>query len=151
MNSIFAFTLIIHVMSGLVGVIALYAILMSLFKRKSSLTFLRYSSVIAFLSYLISWGTGGYYYILRYGPEVKPIIKSGDYPWAHAFFMETKEHLFLFLPILAFVLVLVFFLKGEDIVSNGNTKRAVAYITAIAAIIALFITLSGILISGSVQ
>lgn len=149
MSTIFAFTLIVHVAAGLAGFIATYAILMALFKKESSIKILRFSSALAFLSYLASWFTGGYYYVLRYGSEVKPVIKAGDNPWAHAFFMETKEHLFLLLPILTFVLALVFFLRGDDVVSSGKMKQVVIYITVLTAILALFITASGVLISGS--
>lgn len=151
MEGIFLITLIVHVVAGLIGFMASYAILMSLFRRESSLRTLRISSLTAFLSYLVSWFAGGYYYVVRYGSEVKPIIKAGDYSWAHSFFMETKEHVFLFLPILTFVLVLVFFLSGEKVVSKSGLKRAVTYLAALVAILALFITVSGILVSGGVR
>lgn len=149
MSALISTTLILHVISGIVGFIAIYAILMALFKRESSIKILRFSSVLAFLSYLTSWFAGGYYYVLYYGSEVKPIVKGGDNPWAHAFFMEVKEHLFLLLPILTFVLVLVFFLRSDDVTTKGRMKTAVMYITVLAAILTLFITASGILISGS--
>ena len=151
MDQIFAITLIVHVISGLVGFIATYAVLMALFRKKSSIKVLRFSSALAFLSYLTSWFTGGYYYIFRYGSEVKPVIKAGDNPWAHAFFMETKEHVFLLLPILTFMLALVFFLRGDDVVSSGKMKRVVIYITVLTALLALFVTASGIIISGSAR
>ncbi len=149
MDTIFTFTLITHVIAGVIGVMTLYAILMNLFKRKSSIRFLKFASVTAFVSYLMSWFSGGYYYVLRYGPEVKPLIKGGDYPFVHSFFMETKEHLFLLLPILTFILMLVFFFREKEIVSGGKTKQALVYITVLSFVTALFITLSGILISGS--
>ena len=151
MDQIFAITLIVHVTSGIVGFIATYAVLMALFRKKSSLGILRFSSAVAFFSYLTSWFAGGYYYVFRYGSEVKPIIKGGDNPWAHAFFMETKEHVFLLLPILTFMLALVFFLRGDDVVSSGKVKQAVIYLTVFTALLALFITASGIIISGSAR
>jgi hypothetical protein len=149
MSTIFTITLITHVISGLIGFIATYAILMALFRKESSVKVLRFFSSLAFLSYLTSWFAGGYYYVFWYGSNVKPIIKSGDNVWAHSFFMEAKEHLFLLLPILTFMLALVFFLRGEEVVSGGKVKRAVIYITILTALIALFCTASGILISGS--
>ncbi|NQV93344.1 hypothetical protein HQ403_02495 [Candidatus Kaiserbacteria bacterium] len=151
MSQIFIITLIVHVISGLVGFIATYAILMALFRKESSIRVLRFSSALAFLSYMTSWLMGGYYYVLRYGPEVKPVIKSGDNPWAHSFFMETKEHIFLLLPVLTFMLALIFFVRGEEVVSKGRMKRAVIYITVLTALLALFITASGIIISGSAR
>lgn len=149
MSGIISITLISHVILGLVGFMATYAILMALFKREPSIKVLRVSSIVAFLSYLLSWFSGGYYYVLHYGSEVKPLVKGGDNPWAHAFFMEVKEHVFLLLPIITFMLLLVFFLRGEEVVSGGKLKRAVIYLTVLAALITLFTTASGILISGS--
>ena len=48
-----------------------------------------------------AWFAGGYYYVEFYGAQVKPYIKEGPFPWAHGVVMETKEHVFLFLPLLA--------------------------------------------------
>lgn len=149
MTGIFAITLITHIIAGLIGFIATYAILMALFRKKSSIKILRISSTLAFISYFVSWVSGGYYYVLKYGADVKPVIKSGDNAWAHSFFMETKEHVFLLLPVLTFILATIFFLRGEDVVSDGKMKQAVIYITILAALLALFITVSGVVISGS--
>lgn len=55
-----------------------------------------FTSVFMWLTYLI----GGYWYVAFYGSE-KAIIKSGPFPAAHGFFMETKEHVFLLLLLLA--------------------------------------------------
>ena len=57
---------------------------------------LRVVAFIGLAGFLLSWLIGGYYYIKFYGPLVKPIIKAGSAPWAHAVAMETKEHVFLF-------------------------------------------------------
>lgn len=149
MNSIFIITLSTHVIAGVIGLSASYALLMVLFKRAPSLTALRVTSLVAFLSYFLSWLAGGYYYVFYYGVNVKPVIQGGDYPWVHAVFMESKEHLFLFLPILTLTLTLVFFLRGSDVLTDKRVRRAVIAVASLIAIIALFVTLSGILISGS--
>src|SRR6516164_5279684 len=47
---------------------------------------------------VLAWLLGGYWYTTFYAPE-KAIILKGPWPWAHDFFMETKEHLF-FIPLL---------------------------------------------------
>jgi len=62
---------------------------------------------IALILFLTSWASGAYYYVIHYGKNVKPIIVAGSYPWAHTFFMEAKEHVFLIIPFLALVLWLV--------------------------------------------
>ena len=151
MDSIFIITLSTHVIAGIIGLCASYALLMALFKRVPSLAVLRISSLVAFLSYFLSWLAGGYYYVFYYGANVKPVIQGGDYPWVHAVFMESKEHLFLFLPILTLALTLVFFFLGNDALVNRRTRHGIIAVASLIAVIALFVTLSGILISGSTR
>lgn len=66
-------------------------------------------AVLMWMAYLV----GGYWYVQFYGAD-KAIINAGPWPFAHGFFMETKEHLFLvllllstYLPITAFQRVLL--------------------------------------------
>ena len=140
-----------HVLIGIVGLIASYAVLMGLLKKKLPLTFLRVSAIIAFLSYLSSWGMGGYYYVLRYGSEVKPIIKSGDYPWAHALFMEGKEHIFLFIPVLTFIIMILLWFLGDRIATEKRFRRPIILLALLTTTLAIFITAAGIVISGAAQ
>lgn len=149
--SLISLSLIAHVLVGLVGVMASAAVLMELIKRKLSFRFLKYASLIAFFSYLVSWLSGGYYYVVRYGAEVKPIIQAGDYLWAHAVFMESKEHIFLFLPVLSFVVVLLFLFSGKLLEENIAVKRALIALSSVIFLIGVFITLSGVVISGAAQ
>ena len=49
----------------------------------------------------VSWISAGYYYTQHYGSIVKPLILAGPIPWAHLVMLETKEHVFIFIPVLA--------------------------------------------------
>lgn len=149
MSDLFSTLLILHVVIGILGVGASYTLLMGLLKRKPKLSLLRIYSLTAFLSYLISWGTGGYYYVFRYGGEVKPVIKAGLYPWAHALFMEVKEHIFLFLPVMAFTTLLALWAYGEKLEENKSLRRALILISVMMVLFGTFITASGIIISGA--
>lgn len=149
--SILTLSLIAHVVIGLVGVIASYATLMSLLKRAPKLKFLKYASLTAFVSYFISWLTAGYYYVVFYGSSVKPIIKAGSYPWAHSLITETKEHVFLFLPIISFLTFLVILFTGDVLEENAKLKKTLAFIVGATVVVGIFITLSGIIISGAVR
>src|SRR3989344_4812970 len=51
------------------------------------------AAFIGLVSFVITWIIGGYYYVKFYGSLVKPIIKAGSAPWAHAIAMEAKEHI----------------------------------------------------------
>ena len=52
-------------------------------------------AVCIWLAFLL----GGYWYVEYYAAD-KTIIKAGPWPWAHGFFMETKEHVFFTLLLL---------------------------------------------------
>ena len=54
------------------------------------------SAVFMWLAFLI----GGYWYVVCYKAD-KAVILQGPWPFAHNFFMETKEHLVIVLLLLA--------------------------------------------------
>jgi len=151
MTSSLAIMLIAHIVIGLVGVAASYAVVMGLAKRELPLRFLRISSLVAFLSYQASWIAGGFYYVVYYGGFVKPVIKSGQYPWAHAFFTEVKEHVFLFLPFVSLTLFLTFWFMGEKLAEDKSLRRAVMLVALAAFLIGVYVTVSGAVISGAVR
>ena len=61
---------------------------------------IRSASVLVAIFMWLTYIIGGYWYVVFYGEE-KAIIKAGPWPFSHSFFMETKEHLFLMLLLLA--------------------------------------------------
>ncbi|HLD60251.1 MAG TPA: hypothetical protein VI912_04600 [Candidatus Bilamarchaeaceae archaeon] len=70
--------------------------------NKQSIDRIQILSVLGLVALLGSWIMGGYYYVTVYGPNVKPLVKE-EAEWVHSIGMEVKEHLFLFLPFLAFL------------------------------------------------
>jgi len=151
MTQTLSILLSVHIIIGIIGTIASYATLLWLFKRKIPIRLLKISSITAFAAYIIAWITGGYYYVVYYGSNVKPIIKDGPNPWAHSIIMETKEHIFLFLPLLAFVILLVVWLKGDNLQENRSLRNALALVILITLMISVSMALGGIVISGSAR
>lgn len=78
----------------------------------------------------LAWVFGGYWYVTYYAPE-KAIILKGPWPFAHNFFMETKEHLF-FIP-----LILALYLPFVTRINLAANKTARAMVIAVAALIVL--------------
>lgn len=76
------------------------------------------AAVLGFIGFIAAWLIGGYYYVVYYGPLVKPIIKAGAAPWAHSIAMEVKEHIFLFL--LPIALTLIFLTLAKSIRFKGS-------------------------------
>ena len=84
-------------------------------------------------------------------PATKTLVKAGSWPWAHSIIMETKEHIFLFLPLLAFVILLVVWLKGDNLQENRSLRNALALVILITLMISVSMALGGIVISGSAR
>ena len=151
MSTLFAIALVFHVIFGVVGVIASYTVLLLLLKKTANQRVLKWASFIAFLSYMVSWFSGGYYYVLYYGGSVKPDIVGGASPWAHLVFMEAKEHIFLMLPFATFALFILLYFKADAVFVGGALKGNTILLSAVITVLATIITLSGILISGGAR
>ena len=91
-------------------------------------------AICIFAAYVL----GGYWYTHFYAAE-KAIILKGPWPWAHTFFMETKEHLFFIPLILALYLAMV---ARQKLVSNAPARAMVMSVSAL-------IIMSGLAIEGA--
>ena len=151
MSELFKFLLISHVILGITGVAASYAVWLGLLKKSPSLGFVKKASALSFFSYLLSWFSGGYYYVLYYGDIQKPIILAGAYPWAHKIFTETKEHIFLFFPFAALALLVVLWKGNQDLSQNEGLRKGAALLAGVVTTLGLFVALAGIIISGAVR
>jgi hypothetical protein len=109
----------LHLAIAVVGIDAFLWYLGELIADPQARRRMRIASIIGVTAFLISWMTGGYYYVMYYGSLVKPIIKEGLAPWAHLIWMETKEHIFLFIPPLAMTAVFTAFMNNEDAGKKG--------------------------------
>lgn len=149
MNNLFQSLLISHIIFGLAGTVLAIALLIAFIKSDTALRYLRGISLSLFLSFLFAWITGGYYYVLYYGQNVRPLVKAGQTPWAHSIFMETKEHIFLILPILsAVMMIIIWFLGREEIEKIKKDLRSAAILLTVLSVA---IALMGATISGAVS
>lgn len=147
----FGFAIVAHVILGLCGLAATYAVALNLRKREIPLPFLKAVSLTAILSYLGSWATGAYYYVLQYGKAVKPVIVAGKYPWAHTIFMESKEHVFLLIPFLSLMTTALIWFLGDRLKSDEPFRRTVAGLALATFFLGVFVTVAGVFISGAVR
>lgn len=107
----------------------------------------KFAVLMGVLFIFAAWFGGGYYYVEIYGSEVKPFIKEGPMPWAHKVVMETKEHIFLFLPFLGVLAWGLMQRQGQDIVTNSRARLAALYATGSIAVLAASMALMGFLVS----
>jgi hypothetical protein len=151
MSPLFATLLILHVITGVIGVIATYATLLIVLQKTIDPRKFFRTSFLAWASYITSWLTVGYYYWFYYGAVVKPVIKAGQYPWAHNIVMEAKEHIFLMLPVLSLVTVMIAWSSTECLNDDPKLKSAVVFFIATTCAIGTVVALAGILISGGAR
>src|SRR3989344_2527031 len=78
-------------------------------------------------------------------------IKEGSNPWVHSIIMETKEHIFLFLPFLAILVTGMIFRFNIDLLKNHKTKSSVLILSALIILIGLVIAGMGYLVSAGAR
>ena len=106
------------------------------------------TAVLLGLALLFSaWFAGGYYYVEFYGAQVKPFIKEGPLPWAHGVVMETKEHVFLFLPFLGLLAYGLLQRLGGVMADDQRARLAALYAVGSVAVLAGGMALFGFLVS----
>jgi hypothetical protein len=101
------------------------------------------AAVLMWLAYIV----GGYWYVTFYGAD-KALILAGPWPFSHNFFMETKEHLFLTLLLLATLLAIV--VKG-NVQSNKSARQLVLWVSGLVVLMGLAMEGAGAFISMGVK
>ncbi len=137
----------IHAGAGELGAVAFLWVFVELLKPSVRRVLrAKVAALVGVLAFFASWLVGGYYYVLYYGAEVKPVIKAGPVAWAHEIVTETKEHVFLFIPFLA-LLALGLIYRHEEELKAGNQVRAILILSCAVALFAFGIAAMGYLIS----
>ena len=80
-------------------------------------------SLIGVVATFLCWLLGGVYYVIHYNDFVRPVIKSGPYPWAHDIMMEIKQHVFLLVPFLALMVYLLIRQSSREIILDKTMRR----------------------------
>ena len=107
----------------------------------------KFAVVVGLIFVVAAWLGGGFYYVDIYGADVKPFIEEGPMPWAHGVVMETKEHVFLFIPFLAAMAWGVMVRIGDRVSSNPRARSAALWATGSVAFLSAAMALMGFLVS----
>ncbi len=103
----------------------------------------RAAAAFMWLAFLI----GGYWYVIFY-PADKAIILKGPWPFAHSYFMETKEHLVVMLLLLVTYLPIA---ASNNLAANKEARRLVLWVTAVIALLGLMVEGHGAIIAMGVK
>lgn len=145
---------LLHSISGgLVALALVWVILEVRYPKDRSLARAKMASYLAvFFVTAGCWIAGGYNYLTSYGSQVKPVILDGPQPWAHEIIMEMKEHVFVFLPIVALALSITLSVLDRDtFLSDAKLRRALTMISFLALFMVLLMFLMGAVISNAGQ
>lgn len=105
------------------------------------------ASLVGFVLVWVTWLAGGSYYVVYYGSAVKPIIKAGPWPWAHAICMEAKEHVFLFLPFLVILLFVLVWKYGARLPEEKELRLAFFSVSGVTILVFISMIITGFLVS----
>ena len=148
MTTTLAALLIVHVIGGVIAIGMHNVVLMHLLKKAPNYVFVSRIAWSAVALFLLSWATSAYYYVTYYGSAVKPRILAGAVPFAHTFFMETKEHIFLVLPFVAISIALcATYLRTNP---DDALRKSTALLTLVALAVGVATAVSGVFVSGSI-
>jgi hypothetical protein len=137
-----------HVALGVLGIMCAVALFVDVLNvnegnieriKKLSLAI----AVLIFLAYLI----GGYWYVVYYGHD-RDIIKAGQWPWAHNYFMEVKEHIFFLILLLGIYLPIAVYRNVP--LAEKQKRNLVLGIAALIVLLGFFMEGAGGIISKGV-
>jgi heme A synthase len=100
-------------------------------------------AILMWLAFLI----GGGWYVVSY-PVDKAIILKGPWPFAHNYFMETKEHLVIMLLVLVTYLPIA---ASNNLAANTEARRVVLWVAAAIVLLALLVEGHGAIIAMGVK
>lgn len=141
--------LMAHVFFGVACILAaLWVFVDALNASDSNQSRIRSVSCAAAICMWIAFVIGGYWYVAFY-PADKGIILKGPWPFAHKYFMETKEHLVIMLLMLATYLPVA--AASGNLAANKGARRLVLWISAIIPILGLVMEGHGAIIAMGVK
>src|SRR5208282_6843172 len=128
--------LMAHVMFGVACLIStLWVFVDVLNASEANQHRIRRMSCAAAVFMWIAFVIAGYWYVFSYKVD-KTIILKGPWPFAHSFFMETKEHLVIMLLMLATYLPIA---ASNNLVASKDARRLVLWVAGIIPLLGLMI------------
>ena len=101
------------------------------------------TAILVWVTYLVA----GYWYVVFYAPE-KAVILKGPWPFAHNYFMETKEHVFFVLLLLATYLPIA---ARDDLKGKTAARCVVGSVCGLIVLLSLMMEGYGAFISMGVK
>jgi len=140
--------LMVHVLFGVGCVLsAMWVLADSLNASQANASRIKWLSRATALCMWLAFLVGGYWYVVFYHTD-KAIILKGPWPFAHNYFMETKEHFVITLLLLASYLPIA---ASNNLAANKDARRLVRCVAAMVVVVALMAEGHGSLIAAGVK
>jgi hypothetical protein len=140
--------LMAHVLFGVACIVTTVWVFVDVLNvNESNLKRIKWISRAAAIFMWISFVMGGYWYVVFY-PADKAIILQGPWRFAHAYFMETKEHLVIMLLMLVTYLPLA---ASNNLLVGKDARRLVLWVSGIIPLLALLMEGHGAIIAMGVK
>ena len=140
--------LMAHVLFG-VGclVTTLWVFVDVLNASEANLARIRKMSCAAAVFMWLAFAIAGYWYVVFYKVD-KAIILKGPWPFAHSFFMETKEHLVIMLLLMVTYLPIA---AANNLSASPGARRVVLWVAGMVVLLALMVEGHGAIIAMGVK
>lgn len=140
--------LLLHpALGGFATLTALWVFVDTLNAREETLSRIKKVSLLCATLMWFTYFLGGYWYLVYYAPD-KAIIKAGPWPFGHAFFMETKEHIFLMLILLSTFLPIA---VSNNLAGDNGARKLALWVSGLIVPLSLSMEGSGAVISIAVK
>ena len=140
--------LMAHVLFGMLCILASVWVFVDVLNASdANIARIRLMSLGVAIFFWLSFLIGGYWYVVHYGAD-KAFILKGSWPFAHKFFMETKEHIVILLLMLATYLPIA---AANKLTTTRAARKVVLWVSGLIALVGLAMDGSGAIISMGVK
>jgi hypothetical protein len=140
--------LFVHVLFGVACLLATIWVMVDVLNaHEGNLARIRWMARAAAVCMWLGFAVGGYWYVVDYKAD-KAVILKGPWPFAHNYFMETKEHFVITLLLLASYLPIA---ASNNLAANKEARRLVLCVAGLVAALSLMAEGHGAIISMGVR
>ena len=140
--------LMAHVLFGVACIIATVWVFVDVLNiSESNQARIRTMSLAAAVSMWTAFAIAGYWYVFSYAVD-KAVILKGPWPFAHSFFMETKEHLVIMLLLMVTYLPIA---AANNLSASKEARRVVLWVAGMVVLLALMVEGDGAVIAMGVK
>jgi len=140
--------ILIHAICAEIGLFAFLWVLVEMLNpSETRIARAQVAALTGFACLFFAWLVGGFYYVEVYGLHVKPLIKASDAEWVYSIVMEAKEHVFLFLPILASLTAALLYKYDGELIHNRDASVSIVLLAGVIFLLGFSIAGMGAIIS----